>query len=133
MKKQKVLIICPIFPPHRFGGIEKIAFELAKNLASEKDAFVVCGQDETDKPIPAFQLIEGIKVFRTPQCFTKFPDFNFVEIIHKNTILLEKAVEVLLKNPDISLIHAHDWFVGLAAISLKNLFKLPLITTLFVR
>lgn len=129
MRRQKVLILCPIFPPHRFGGVEKIAFELTKKLSRSIKAYVVTTQLEDGKELPLYQNYYDINVYRIAKCNINFPDFNFTEIIHKNTLLLEKAIKVIKDNPEISVIHAHDWFVGLAAMSLKNIFSLPLVST----
>jgi glycosyltransferase involved in cell wall biosynthesis len=47
-----------------------------------------------------------------------------------NSLIIEKGCKILSSAADFDLIHAHDWMVGRAALKLKSLYRLPLVTTI---
>jgi len=124
----KVILLSWEFPPRIVGGIASHVYELSRNLSMlGVDVTVITfSSPETKK----YENIDGVEVFRVPPYDFPAPDFAS-KILMTNLNIKQKAIEVLKANKDKpKIIHAHDWLVAIAAISLKNLFKIPLVTTL---
>jgi glycosyltransferase involved in cell wall biosynthesis len=121
----KILALAWEFPPRLVGGIARHVSELYPELVQlghEVHLITVeFGQ------APAYEQVDGIHVYRV--CVDESRDF-FHWVANMNISMGSKAAELLRSVGSFDLIHAHDWLVGDAAISLKHHFKLPLIATI---
>lgn len=114
------------FPPRVVGGLARHVEELSAALVrAGHDIHVITADSEG---APEFEVYNGIKVYRVKSFRPKH--LNFIdEIMQLNFGMLEHANR-LLKTEYFDFIHAHDWLVGHAAMTLKRSFGTPLITTI---
>ncbi|MGP3667663.1 MAG: glycosyltransferase family 4 protein [Candidatus Bathyarchaeota archaeon] len=124
----KVVILSWEFPPRIVGGIASHVYELSRNLSmlGVDVTIITFSSPETKK----YENMDGVEIFRVPLYDFPAPDFAS-KILMGNLNIKQKAIEILKASKDKpKIIHAHDWLVAIAAISLKNLFKIPLVTTI---
>ncbi len=122
----KILMLSWEFPPRVVGGLARHVEELAAALVrAGHDIHVVTADSEGS---PEFENFNGIKVYRVKSYRPKH--LNFVdEIMQLNFGMLEHAGR-LLRDGSFDLVHAHDWLVAHAGITLKRSFGIPLVTTI---
>ena len=58
------------------------------------------------------------------------PAEDFPSWTMQMNILMQNAASEVMKEFDVDLFHAHDWLVAVAAISMKHLYRLPLVSTI---
>lgn len=122
----RILMLSWEFPPKVVGGLARHVEELSVALVKAgHDVHVVTADAEG---APASEVYRGIKVHRVKPYRPKH--LNFVdEIMHLNFGMLEIATR-LLKTEYFDCVHAHDWLVAHAGITLKKAFDVPLIATI---
>jgi len=122
----RILMLSWEFPPRVVGGLARHVEELAAALVrAGHDIHVITADSEGS---PEFEVWNGIKVYRVKSFRPKH--LNFIdEIMHLNFGMLEHATR-LVKEEYFDFVHAHDWLVAHAGITLKRAFGLPLITTI---
>ena len=121
----KILVLTWEFPPRIVGGIARHVAELYPEIAQLNHEVhlitVEFGQ------APAYELVDGVHVHRVPVSGAN----NFFEwITNMNNSMGYHGGQLIQEQGTFDLIHAHDWLVGDAAIALKHLFKIPLISTI---
>ncbi len=122
----RILVLTWEFPPRVVGGIARHVGELYPEIVKlgyQVELITIQSDD-----LPVQETVEGIQVYRVAvaehdQFFDWVTAMNEAMIAFGRTLLKKE-------NSDISLIHAHDWLVGDAAIALKQEFNLPLIATI---
>jgi glycosyltransferase involved in cell wall biosynthesis len=121
----KVLILAWEFPPRIVGGIARHVAELYPELVKRGHEVhlitVEFGQ------APRYEMVDGIHIHRVAVASSH--DF-FHWVVNMNQSMGEHGGKLLLEENSFDLIHAHDWLVADAAISLKHSFKLPLVATI---
>lgn len=122
----RILMLSWEFPPRVVGGLARHVDELSAALVRAGHDVHVVTADSPDAP--AFEIFKGIKVYRVK---SKRPThLNFIdEIMQLNFGLLEYAID-LMRKEKFDFIHAHDWLVAHAAITLKRAYGTPLIATI---
>jgi glycosyltransferase involved in cell wall biosynthesis len=78
--------------------------------------------------LPSFEQIEGVNVHRVKPLNDH--DDDFLNWIGGLNIAFAFKAEKLAAEIDFDLIHAHDWLVGSAAIALKEILSIPLLSTI---
>ncbi|HZG73718.1 MAG TPA: glycosyltransferase [Chondromyces sp.] len=124
--KIPVLILSWEYPPNVIGGLSRHVHDLAKGLLKKDvEVFVVtASMDGND----SYENDEGVHVYRTGPLHKNEP--NFLKwIADLNGCLLRKAGQLITER-HIQLVHAHDWLVAYAALTIKNQYRLPLVTTI---
>src|SRR6266487_2577401 len=114
------------FPPRIIGGLSTHVYFLSKSLARRdvRVQIITC-----DFPtLPKDEILNGVYVTRVNSSGISYRDF-LLWTHNMNSLMIEEACEILDSNR-FDLIHAHDWMVGRAALKLKILYKLPLVTTI---
>jgi len=116
------------FPPRIIGGIAPHVYNLSTNLVKlgSEVHVVTCDFPNT----PEYEVVDGVKVHRFDSYKLPTPDFAaWIQLMNLNMqraatqiIKSERKVEVIL--------HAHDWLTAKAAIGLKHLNRMPLVTTI---
>ncbi len=122
----KILMLSWEYPPRIIGGISRVVYDLAQNLAKHGNQVhvVTCWEPgtseiEKDKNV----IVHRVHVYNNASN-------NFVEwVMQLNFAMLEYTVGLAAKT-GFDLIHGHDWLVAYAARVLKVNFSLPLITTI---
>jgi glycosyltransferase involved in cell wall biosynthesis len=126
-KKLSVLILTWEYPPHVIGGLSRHTEGLSVSLQKlGVDVHIITAKPKEESPI--FEEWRGVKVHRVEPLNAL--DSNFLNwIAGLNLKITEKALE-LSKQYKFHILHAHDWLVGEAAITLAKFLNLPLITTI---
>jgi len=121
----KILALAWEFPPRIVGGIARHVAELYPEIVKLGHEIHLLTVEFGSAP--KYELVEGIHLYRCPVAHGN--DF-FHWVVNMNESMGRRGGEILAKHGDFELIHAHDWLVGDAALSLKHTFKLPLVATI---
>ncbi len=124
--KLKVLILCWEYPPNIVGGLSRHVFGLSTHLADLGHEIHVLTAGKSD--LPSFEKMNGVNVHRIKPINEQ--DDHFLSWIAGLNLAMAFKAEQLTEEIKFDLIHAHDWLVGAAAIALKELFTIPLLTTI---
>ncbi len=116
------------YPPRIVGGLAAHVHDLSKALVKRGvDVWVFT----TDFPgAPEQEIDDGVRVFRVDSYKHPTPDFaSWISMMNVN---LAKSAAIQLKELRDTpfLIHAHDWLVAHSAITLKHIFRAPLVATI---
>ncbi len=123
-----VIMLTWEYPPRIVGGLAAHVHDLSKALVRRGvDVWVFT----PDFPgAPEREDDDGVKVFRVDSYKHPTPDFaSWISMMNIN--LMKHAapiVRTLRAKP--FMIHAHDWLVAHSAISLKHIFRVPLVVTI---
>ena len=121
----KILVLAWEFPPRIVGGIARHVAELYPEIVKlEYEIHLLTVEFGS---APKYEIIEGIHVYR---CHVPHGNDFFHWVANMNQSMGKQGGEILIEHDDFQLIHAHDWLVGDAALSLKHHFKLPLVATI---
>jgi glycosyltransferase involved in cell wall biosynthesis len=126
-KKLSILLLTWEFPPHIVGGLSRHSEGLAVSLNKlGADVNVITARPKFETKM--FEEWKGVNVHRVEPL--NFMDSHFLHwIAGLNLKMTEKVMELSKKNK-FHVIHAHDWLVGEAAVTLAKFLNLPLITTI---
>ncbi len=123
----KILHLTWEYPPNKIGGLATHVESLAK--AQAKDGItpivVTCAYSGNH----GFEEKDGVKIYRFDADNIPAEDFPSWAL-QMNTLMANQASEILNDNDDVAMIHAHDWLVSTAAITLKHIYRKPLIVTI---
>jgi glycogen synthase len=123
----RILILSWEYPPRIVGGLGKHVHRLSLALAEAGHTVHVVTRDHPDAP--SEEEIDGVHVVRVGEYPPMVPFAELIPwVMQFNVGVLERATKILLEE-EVDVIHAHDWLVGYAAAGVKNLFDLPLVST----
>ena len=123
----KILMLTWEYPPRVVGGISRVVYDLSRTLL--KDGHDVTVVTYKDGDAPYFEDDKGVKVHRVDN-FMINPN-NFIDwIMQMNFNMIAKANEIIAKEGNFDVIHAHDWLVAYAAKTLKNSYNIPIVSTI---
>ena len=123
----KILMLTWEYPPRVVGGIARVVYDLSKTLLKDGHDVTVVTYREGDAPY--FEDDKGVKVYRVDNYMIN-PN-NFIDwIMQLNFNLIAKANEIIAKEGNFDVIHAHDWLVAYAAKTLKNSYNIPIVATI---
>jgi glycogen synthase len=123
----RILILSWEYPPRIVGGLGKHVHRLSLALAEAGHTVHVVTRDHPDAPLE--EEIDGVHVVRVGEYPPMVPFDELIPwVMQFNVGVLERATKLLLEE-EVDLVHAHDWLVGYAAAGVKNLFDLPLVST----
>ena len=123
----RILMLTWEYPPRIVGGISRVVHDLSHKLINDGHDVTVVTYKDTN--LSDFENDKGVKVYRvdnymiTPNNFTDW-------IMQLNFNMIAKATELMNKEENFDVIHAHDWLVTYAAKTLKQAFKTPLVATI---
>lgn len=122
----RVLMLSWEYPPRIVGGLAQHVYDLTAALSRQGIEVLVftCGVPGA----PDAEEVNGVHVYRIHPYQTGTPDF-VTWVMQLNVALLERAIPVVQRSRDISVIHAHDWLVAWAARALKHGLRTPLVAT----
>ncbi|PLS01765.1 glycosyltransferase family 4 protein [Neobacillus cucumis] len=124
--KLKILILSWEYPPNIVGGLSRHVFGLSSQLAEQGHEVHVLTAGKND--LPPFEDMNGVTVHRVKP-INEYDDHFLNWIAGLNLAMAFKA-EQLAMGEDFDIIHAHDWLVGAAAITLRERLGIPLLTTI---
>ena len=116
------------YPPRIVGGLGKHVHRLSTALAEAGHEVHMVSRDHPDAP--AEEMLEGVHVLRVPEYPPVVPFKNLIPwVLQFNVGLQQRATSVLMQH-DVDVIHAHDWLVAYAAAAVRDLFELPIVSTI---
>jgi glycogen(starch) synthase len=117
------LVLSPLFPPARFGGIEKIVEGLCRALAATGDQVVVLAGGGAEHAGPlSVETRDGLRLLRV-HAMPGDPERDpFAPLVDR--VLADESLRVSDGN---LVIHAHDWFMTRAAAIIVRTLKAPLL------
>ena len=123
----KILMLTWEYPPRVVGGIARVVYDLSRTLLKDGHDVTVVTYREGDAPY--FEDDKGVKVYRVDNYMIN-PN-NFIDrIMQMNFNLIAKASEIITKEGNFDVIHAHDWLVAYAAKTLKDSYNIPIVSTI---
>lgn len=123
----KILMLTWEYPPRVVGGIARVVHDLSHRMI--KDGHEVTVVTYRDGNTPYYEDDKGVQVYRVDN-YMIHPN-NFIDwIMQLNFNLISKATELISKEKDYDVIHAHDWLVAYAAKTLKHAFNIPVVATI---
>lgn len=123
----KILMLSWEYPPRVVGGIARVVHDLSHRLI--KDGHDVTVITYRDGNVPYFEDDDGVQVHRVDN-FMIQPN-NFIDwVMQLNFNMIAKAGEIIAKDGNFDIIHAHDWLVAYAAKTLKVSYNLPIVSTI---
>lgn len=126
--KSKILMLSWEFPPCVDGGLGRHVAELAPALAEQGVTVHVL----TPYPEPiqsSEEIFPGLIVHRANIAAIDQHADIYTQATRGNKYLVEVAEALWSELGGFDLIHAHDWLVGFAAITLKQKYKCPIVVT----
>lgn len=123
----KILHLTSEYPPHKVGGLGTHVDDLtrAQVKAGIEPIVIACAFSGSQ----GYENIDGVHVFRFDADNIPAEDFPSWAL-QMNVLMQNQAGKVIEEFKDISLIHAHDWLVATAAIGLKHIYRIPLLSTI---
>ena len=123
----RILMLTWEYPPRIVGGIARVVHDLSHRLIKDGHEVTVVTYKEGNTP--DFEDDKGVKVYRIGNYMIN-PN-NFIDwIMQMNFNLVAKANEIIAKEGNFDVIHAHDWLVAYAAKTLKNSYGTPIVATI---
>jgi len=114
------------YPPNIVGGLSRHVEGLAKGLCHlGYSVHIITTKLEELSP---YEKDGNIEIYRVTPLNDK--DLSFIHWVGGLNLAIIDQVNKLVKENHYLFIHAHDWLVGAAAITIKEAYKLPLITTI---
>jgi len=115
------------YPPRVVGGIARVVNDLSKRMIKDGHDVTVVTYREGNSPY--YELDKGVKVYRVDNFMIK--SNNFIDwVMQMNFNMVAKASEIIQKEGNFDVIHAHDWLVAYAAKTLKHAFNIPIVSTI---
>jgi len=115
------------YPPHVVGGLGKHVAEIVPALANSGVEIHLLTPRWAGGEV--IETAQGRTVYRLDLPANRSGDFY--EVAQRtNEIIVQKARTLLGAIGDFDLIHAHDWLVAFAGITLKHDFKIALLSTI---
>ncbi|WP_084374923.1 glycosyltransferase family 4 protein [Neobacillus soli] len=124
--KLKILMLSWEYPPNIVGGLSRHVYGLSVQLAElGHDVHVLTAGN---RDLPSFERMDGVTVHRLKPVNEQ--DENFLSWIGGLNLAMAFKAEKLFEEIKFDIIHAHDWLVGAASITLRELLDIPLLTTI---
>lgn len=123
----KVMHLTWEFPPNKVGGIASVLENLSRSQlkCGITPIVVTCTFDGNE----GYENLNGVHVYRFNADHIPAEDFPSWTL-GMNLLMQKAACDVINNEKGVDLIHAHDWLVAMPAISLKHLYRIPLVSTM---
>ncbi|MFI5531483.1 glycosyltransferase family 4 protein [Kitasatospora sp. NPDC051853] len=126
----KILMLSWEYPPVLVGGLGRHVHALATSLVKEGHEITVVTRYAPGHPLEEWQ--EGVRVVHAmedPPLFAESQDSFLAWTMAFNHTLTRAALRASTGH-DFDVVHAHDWLVAHAAVTLKEQLDVPLIATI---
>lgn len=123
-----VLMLSWEYPPLIMGGLARHVDDLSQSLANRGQAISIL----TSQPVatPVFELNGKICVYRAAPYQKAGEEIDFHDwVVQLNLVFFNLAQKIIPNNPH-TVLHAHDWLVGAAALAMRRAWRLPLVATI---
>jgi glycogen(starch) synthase len=126
----RVLLLTWEYPPIIVGGLGRHVYALSTALVEQGHEVTVVTRHVAGAPV--VEYLDGVRVVRAPE------DPPFVPLETTNLLAwtmgfnhsVARAALREARNTRFDLVHAHDWLVAHAAVTLKEQLGLPLVSTI---
>lgn len=128
----RVLMFSWEFPPHVVGGLGKHVAELVPALGGQMTADGPLYLDLVTPRCNGGAWIEDVSEYVTVHRVDVppiDPQDNYNSIVSNNIPLADHAMHLASRTP-YDVVHVHDWLVTKAGITLKERWKVPMVTTM---
>nr|WP_263325722.1 glycosyltransferase family 4 protein [Neobacillus sp. Marseille-Q6967] len=125
-RQLNILLLSWEYPPNVVGGLSRHVYGLSAQLAEMGHHVHVITAGNGS--LPAFETIKGVNVHRVIPLNQSDP--HFLTWIAGLNLAMSFKVKTLSSKVKFDIVHAHDWLVGSAAITIKELLSIPLLTTI---
>lgn len=116
------------YPPRIVGGIARHVEEISEALASQGHEIHVITADHPNTA--EYEHRKGVHIHRVKNQPSQDQTTDFTTwIMHLNIGMLQQAIRLHLHQP-FDMVHAHDWLVGQAAITMKQSLGVPMMATI---
>jgi glycogen(starch) synthase len=127
----RVLMLSWEYPPVLVGGLGRHVHALATSLTAAGHHVTVVTRHGENAPLE--EDLEGVRVLRAPEDPPLFPltsETLLAWTMAFNHALTRAALRAVVPGePPYDVVHAHDWLVTHAAVTLKHSLGLPLVAT----
>lgn len=123
---KKILMLAWEFPPMIVGGLSRHVFDLSRALT--KRGFEVHVITTFVDGCPEYEVMDFIHIHRVKSLQPQASEFY--DWVGGINLAFSEHVLQLSRGIKFDVIHAHDWLVCVAAKTLKDQLKIPLVTTI---
>ncbi len=124
----RILLLSWEYPPRIVGGLGRHVYRLSTAFAAAGHDVHVVTREHPDAPME--EIREGVHVVRAGEYPPIVPfDDLFPWVLAFNLAVQQKAAQVLLEH-EIDVVHAHDWLVAYAAAGVRDVFDVPVVSTI---
>jgi glycosyltransferase involved in cell wall biosynthesis len=123
----RVLMLASEYPPAKVFGLGRAVHDLSRALAAGGAEVHVLTNSIGGRDREA--TVEGVHLHRINYPNPPQPPDPTSCVVQFNLCLIERAEQMFAGVGPFSVLHAHDWLVGLAAHALRRRYGLPLVTT----
>jgi glycogen(starch) synthase len=130
LKPARVLMLSWEYPPVLVGGLGRHVHALATTLATAGHDVTVVTRHAPGAPLEEYT--EGVRVLRAPEDPPSFPlnsDNLLAWAMAFNHTLTRTALRAT-QTDSYDVVHAHDWLVTHAAVTMRDHLALPLVATI---
>jgi glycogen synthase len=126
----RILMLSWEYPPVVVGGLGRHVHALAGALARAGHEVTVVTRHAPGAPLA--EMLEGVRVVRTPADPPPIPldTANLLAWTMAFNHTLTRAALHAADNDSFDLVHAHDWLVTHAAVTMKDHLRVPLVATI---
>ena len=124
----KILMLSWEYPPRVVGGIARVVGELSKKLQEQGHDVTVVTYREGDMKYHEIEE-SGVEVYGVDNYMIN-PNNSIDWIMQLNFAMVAKVSELIANGQKFDVIHAHDWLSAYAAKTIKESFKIPLVSTI---
>jgi glycosyltransferase involved in cell wall biosynthesis len=123
----KILMLSWEYPPRVVGGISRVVHDLSHRLIADGHDVTVVTYRDGD--VPYEENDGGVKVYRVDNFMIR-PNNLIDWVMQLNFNMVAKVGEIIAKEGNFDVIHAHDWLVAYAAKTLKHAYGTPIVSTI---
>ena len=123
----RIIMLTWEYPPRVVGGISKVVYDLSQKLGEQGDEVhivTLCEEGSKEYELDGFVNVHRVHL-------PSIMSYNFIQwVYHLNISIIEYLVSLINKIGNVDIIHAHDWLVAYSAVTIKNAYNIPLVSTI---
>ncbi|MCA1831921.1 MAG: glycosyltransferase family 4 protein, partial [Actinomycetota bacterium] len=124
----RILLLSWEFPPRIVGGLGRHVYRLSTALAEAGHDVHVVSRDHPDAPQQ--EDLDGVHVVRVGEFPPLVPFKDLFPWVLSFNVGVQQEASRLLMEEQFDIIHAHDWLVAYATAAVKDLFGVPVVSTI---
>lgn len=124
----KILMLSWEYPPRVVGGISRVVEELSKNFVKNNHEVTVVTYNQGDS-LSYEKEESGVEVYRVNNYNIETNDFTSW-VMQLNFQMITKVSSLINSGHKFDVIHAHDWLTVYCAKSIKEIYNIPIVSTI---